>query len=252
MKKIAVGLLSAFLLVVSCGASSISSGVIKAAQKAVHQTHQKTILQGDKCSATAIAPSALLTATHCELGTDILRVDDITATIQATIRDGNDHTIYLLDISFENYASFGKGLELGDSIFIIGNPGPFSNLFRRGTVAGFQTVGTSWIEELLEGADILPPTVKVLYDFNGWPGDSGAAVFNDNGEIVGVVSVGEIVPFKGEDDWPDLKIMGGYSLAFTPQQLATAAAYRAPIKPKKPVNLGGFSRMLRPPAPPQL
>src|SRR5258708_3268035 len=110
---------------------------ISAAHKTTHEIHQRTIVEGDSCSATAIGVNALLTASHCELPTDTIAVDGNLAHVLGIIRDGNDHTIYLLDITFVQYASFAKGLpEIGDDIFAFGNPSGFTDLFRRGTVAG--------------------------------------------------------------------------------------------------------------------
>jgi|SRR5579859_981248 len=227
-----------------------NSAVIKAAHKTTHKIRQQTIVEGASCSATAIGVNALLTASHCELPTDTIVVDGNLAHVLGIIRDGNDHTIYLLDIAFTDYASFAKALpEIGDDIFAFGNPSGFTDLFRRGTVAGITNADGNFLEELLgDDGDGVPQAKKYYFDFNGWPGDSGAALFNQAGEILGVISVGKLIQPKSDDSpWPVFKIMGGFSFGFTPVQLAQAAAFRAPVKPKPPVALGNFGRFLRQP-----
>lgn len=243
--KIISFLLAALLFAMpSCG----SSDAIRKARSTTHVIREETIVDGVKCSATAIAPNALLTASHCELPTDTITVDDHVASVLGIIRDGNDHTIYLLDVTFAQYASFGQHIEIGDDIFLFGNPAKFTDLFRRGTVAGVRTVGGGGglLEELFGSDDnVKPSAFEFFYDFNGWPGDSGAGVFNQAGEIVGVVSVGELISAKDDSPWPTLKIMGGYSFAFTPEQFKKAADFRAPVKAKPPVKMGSFSQLLR-------
>lgn len=235
----------ALLFVLPSGAGNKET--IRTAHKTTHEIRQRTIVDGAGCSATAIGTSALLTASHCELATDTVTVDGNIAHIIEIIRDGNDHSIYLLDIAFADYAAFAKQRpEIGDDIFAFGNPGRFSDLFRRGTVAGVTSIGGNFLEELLGGDSGTEQAQKYYFDFNGWPGDSGAALFNDAGQIVGVISIGELIQANHEDHaWPTLKIMGGFSFAFTPVQLARAAAFRAPIKLKPPVALGNFGRFLK-------
>src|SRR5713226_3523673 len=72
--------------------------------KAYHHIVQETLANRDSCSATAIGPHALLTATHCELGSDELQIDGLSAHISKKLRDGNDHTIYIFsDTTFPTY-----------------------------------------------------------------------------------------------------------------------------------------------------
>lgn len=243
--------LAVVLLVASSPSCDGSNTAISAAHKTTHRISAHTITESVHCSGTAIGVNALLTASHCEEPTDMLTVDNEPVRVLGLIRDGNDHTIYLLDFAFADYAKFGKQPEVGDDIFSFGNPGKFTDLFRRGSVAGIELEG-NFLEDLLNGDDLPPPntpvTKKFYFDFNGWPGDSGAATFNQAGEIAGVISVAELIQPKNESDpWPIFKVMGGYSFGFTPAQLAQAVNFRAPIKPKAPPkSLGDFSHFFKP------
>ena len=131
-------------------ASAQSSVVIDKVYSEVYHTRQATVAEVSYCSATAIGPLALLTATHCELGTDEIVLQgkdgapDVDLKIERVVRDGYDHTImYVSPIALAGYVfpafasvdlahKFGRG----DDVFLIGNPHGFSNIFRKGYVSG--------------------------------------------------------------------------------------------------------------------
>ena len=152
--------------------------VMGAKQKSVYAKAERATLSlsvNDElhCSATAISEYAILTADHC-FPTDeavTFKIDGREAKARKFARDGNDHVLILVDIAFEYKGEFAKvKAEKGDGIFYFGNPG-LKQLFRKGSVAGF------------DGKD-------TILDVNGWHGDSGAAIFNDQGKIISIVSEG--------------------------------------------------------------
>ena len=57
-----------------------------------------------------------------------------------------------------------------------------------------------------------------MYDINGWLGDSGSGIFNDDGQLVGVISI----LFYTSQEQP-MHLMGSLPLKFTSKQWAEAA-----------------------------
>lgn len=149
------------------------------------------------CSGTAIAPRVILSATHCFDTTGVyLLVNGRVAKIERVFDDGNDHTLLVVDIGFENYAEIGPELEKGEDMHYWGNPG-MNMFFRKGYVTGYDESGATY------------------YDANGFQGDSGAGVFDEDGKLVGVVSFvwTNTVAFK---------MMGSFPMNFTKEQLEAA------------------------------
>src|SRR5947209_5477529 len=82
-----------------------SNPVIIKAHKASHKNTMYDIEGGTvgSCSATAIAPHALLTASHCSTISAVIKIDTKDADLLGTMGDGLDHTIILLgDIEFKD------------------------------------------------------------------------------------------------------------------------------------------------------
>jgi S1-C subfamily serine protease len=129
------------------------------------------------CSGTAIGPQEILTATHCIRVGVPLRIDgkEVDYTVQQN--DGRDHVVLTVTEIRKVYARIGEAPKTGDIVFIWGQPLGLENILRYGRVAGKR------------GRDY-------LFDINAIQGDSGAAIFNRRGEIVGIVSaVGGGGPF---------------------------------------------------------
>jgi hypothetical protein len=162
--------------------------------------------RGDICSSTAIGPHALLTATHCDLGASTVSVDGVQAAIMSRLTDGNDHTIYMLNITFGEYAKFDKMTKIGDEVWLRGNPYGLKQLIRYGHYAGV----------ISEKADLTKSGVETIYmfDINSAPGDSGSAIFDKHGKIVAVTTYG----FSGDG----FVMVGSLALHFTSAQLAQA------------------------------
>ena len=154
------------------------------------------------CSATAIGPHQVLTAAHClEYGTDGWRFNTRHAVITKVALDGNDHAILTTDLYFSHTAKFGPRPLQGDVVFSHGNPAGTKDILLVGRVAG-------WLDDYEGFKDVM------LLDRNDWYGCSGAAVFDRNGEIVGVVNALYPWPNKG---W---RLSAIFKMDFTREQLA--------------------------------
>ena len=228
MKKLMrKALLGAAVLLLSLSSSAQSSAVISKVYSETYHTAQATVAESSYCSATAIGPYALLTATHCELGTDEISLQgkdgapDVSLKIDRTIRDGYDHTIflvsptYLAGYKFTDFAPIALSHKFyrGDDIFLIGNPRGFSSLLRKGYISGSTTcdsLSTESIPEILMGIDV-------------GHGDSGAGIFDDNGNLIGVVAGIEV--HGTVDDGTQYKVPYALILNFTDGQLQEAASY---------------------------
>jgi len=229
MSKIARIFALVFLLLMS--GQQLPAGhnpVIAAAHKTTHAIRMETFLDAQVCSATAVGPHAILTATHCEMPTEVVEIDGQEEEIQGYARDGRDHTILLVSATFTDWADFStEPVQSGDDVFMFGNPGGHIDFFRKGVVAKapLDTTGIS----RLELAFIGPEAVMTVYDFNSWFGDSGAAIFDMDGKIVGVVSVmGTLGEHEGI---PQHQFMiGGFTLRFS-QSILDGAKHYAPKPP---------------------
>lgn len=194
---------------------------------ASHVLQEQVITGHFKCSATAIGPHALLTASHCEKPTNYILVDGVRYMVSSIVRDDNDHTIYFLQgPEFAAYANVSQAsARVGQDIYIIGAPGNFGKLFRRGTVAGFVGPKADSLEALFAaavgGGD---PKQAVIYDYNGFFGDSGSAVFDENGRIIGIISS----LYEEEENSPEkerFRVMEGWPLRFSADQLQRARTW---------------------------
>jgi hypothetical protein len=152
---------------------------IQKAYGAAHNIAQFTIMDSGHCSSTAIAHQSLLTATHCELGTDVLFLDEDKTPVRILniLRDGDDHSIFIVSTTFANYIPLERNAILapGDGYFIWGNPESLRNNLRVGHFTGVDAATKA-----------LP--VKLLFDFRVHPGDSGSGIFDAQGKLIGVLS----------------------------------------------------------------
>lgn len=186
--RIAAFLLAAVMALAGCGA---------------HHTHALSVhlVAGDaSCSGTIIGPHAILTATHCFDGVPI-KVDGETVRIRGRLDDGADHTIIMLDKTYPRWARVGNAPRQAQHVYYYGHPGGLIDQYREGRVSG-------------KSSD--HGRIFTLYDINGWFGDSGAGIFNDDGELVGVVNV--LVSTGGSDP---MHLMGSQPLRFTRDEWRT-------------------------------
>ena len=218
MKKF---LLFLAILCISLPVFGQSPAIVKA-HKASYQIGQVTLSDKSVCSATAIGPHALLTATHCELPSEALYIRDAEgspAEVVARIRDGQDHTILLLKgVTFADYVTVDqKAIHVTDDIFTIGNPGGWKDIYQKGYVAGLE------LDESVEAALGGGSPAKVLIDIQAFPGESGAGIFNTDGVLIDVLSGDEMQ----KNDGVSMDLGVAYLLGFKPEELARAKTFSA-------------------------
>ena len=167
-----------------------------------------TLRIGDSgCSGTAVGRFTVLSASHCfDKDTREIQANGRACKVWKIVNDGNDHALLTVSCEFKAWATLtraakaGREPRVGSAIFVWGNPYLFSDVLRFGNVAGHQ-------------ANAMPGMGRaLLHNFNGWAGDSGAAIFNSRGNIVAVVSIGS-QPYR---------LMGSFPLAFSTAQLQAA------------------------------
>jgi hypothetical protein len=212
MKVLAVALM--FLLTLVPQSTFAHDKVVLKAHQTTHVIVESTILHDGKCSATAVGPHALLTASHCEMPTDTIEIDGEDTDILGLLRDGNDHTIYFVKHEFKEWATFSKEKpQMGDPVFIVGNPGKAEDFLRKGYVSKVE------IPEGLVTLVYPKAPALIILDLNGYFGDSGAAVFDENGDIVSAISTVGVQVDKDRNPSVLMKMTAGFSLGFTSEQI---------------------------------
>lgn len=184
---------------------------------ATHQTYTSTLNEDASCSATAVARHALLTASHCEAPTDDLTIDGVPGyKVGARLRDGNDHTIYLIaNADFDKFVPVTvREFQPGENVFIWGNPSigegiVYVRQLHKGQYKGTHSFKGRFIDVL---------------GFQGFHGDSGSGVFNQSGELLGVVTFIGQVPMSPAGDV--IVATGAVRLAFSKEQLKQAAEFK--------------------------
>lgn len=121
------------------------------------------------CSGTAIAPHVLVTASHCFGGGDLQKVNDKPVNVVRVWDDGHDHSLVVVERTFDHYAPRVGKPHVGDRVRWWGQPQGEPFVYREGYIA---EITKDWI----------------LLDATICHGDSGAGVFNDRGERVGIIS----------------------------------------------------------------
>lgn len=168
------------------------------------------------CSATSIGPHALLTASHCEKPDDYVVVDGKRIRIVKYLRDGNDHTIFLLsekDIQFSDTAKVTpRQLHKGEFVFIWGNPGD----------TGVQFVGDLRIGKYVT-QNVFDGIIVDVFDLPAQHGDSGSAIFDSNGNVVDVLSIGGALKIPHYGDVANAT--GALHLGFKQAELDEAAKF---------------------------
>jgi hypothetical protein len=165
-------------------------------QNTAHRVDLKTGI----CSGTAVGTHTLLSAGHCFTDKHSILIDGKPAAVLNVIPDGADHVLVIVTATFTDIATRGQMPGVGGNVEYWGNPDGLHDIYRRGYIVGPVVVDDKYI---------------VLLNANGAGGDSGAGVFNDAGQLVGVISLA----------WQDtqmvyLKFMGMQPLQFTAKQWA--------------------------------
>lgn len=229
MKKFLQSLLLVALLSMPSCASPI-----EAAHKASLHIAQQTVLTADQCSAVAIGPHAIMTASHCELPSDTLYIQNVDGAndndikIVDRIRDDNDHTIYLLkNVQFDTYVSVDlkDKLEQGEDVFMFGNPGEWADQLRKGYITG--VLQDESLAAMFGGGS----PDEVLLDIKAWHGDSGAAIYNSKGDVI-LVLTGSEFQSRPDDQKDSIRLTFGFKLAFKADDLARAISFSVPNDPK--------------------
>lgn len=158
-----------------------NSAIVLAARNTTHHIALSSISESAGCSATAIAPHALLTASHCEVPSDKINIDGQPHLIKMILRDGNDHSILVVDDTFKFVAEIDQRVPIDqESVFNFGNPGHSVSVYRSGVF--------EHNDEVDGEDDITRP--DYVYALPVYHGDSGSAIFDLSGKVVGVVSLG--------------------------------------------------------------
>jgi hypothetical protein len=222
-------LASLALSLLLCAPAFCMNPAVEKAHQASYHILQETMAEGTmSCSATAVGPQALLTASHCEQASDDIFIDGQTfaqeAVIVGHIRDGFDHTILLVkNVTFPVYVSvIEKKPDQGDDIFTFGNPGDWVDVFQKGYVASIQ-FDDSMAAQMGEGK---PP--EILLDFQAYPGISGSGVFNTDGVLAFVVSAYH----EQSDSKSAIAFASAWPLHFSAPELNKAASFTCPADPK--------------------
>lgn len=192
------------------------AGVTAAASlpRAFERAHGAALLletPNGECSGTAVGPHAILTARHCYHGEPVITANGKPCEVVKGRDDGNDHALLIVRGCgpFLARVKHGEPPRQGDEVFIFGNPIYFRDQLRVGL-----TTGTGIVE--VAGMPLSKTQPFILFDLEIGPGDSGAGIFSDRGELVGVVSVTteKRYPFHPAGAWP---------LQFKPEDWAEAA-----------------------------
>jgi hypothetical protein len=178
------------------------------AAPAVHAIVQRGIADSSKCSGTAVGPHAILSAAHCDMSVDYLEVDaKMMRIVGPPVLDGLDHVIYIVDGTFPQYAALSeKPVMVGDDFFYFGHPVERWFYLRKGYIVAFEVMPDDG-------------TARFVLDVNGYYGDSGAAVFNKDGEIITVMSY--LKTYKEDGD--SIKLCYGWQLQFSELQMKRVA-----------------------------
>ena len=124
--------------------------------------------RGSICSATAVGPHEIETAAHC-LSYPLRMVNDKPATLVSFRKVADDRVrATIAGVRFDAWATPGKAVQ-GERVRYWGQPHGRPFVYREGSVAAIYPDG-------------------LLLDVAVCSGDSGSGVFDDAGELVGVVS----------------------------------------------------------------
>jgi hypothetical protein len=136
------------------------------------------------CTGTVIGPHALLTASHCnkDNGTDTFELDNAAQRfhIEKTLTDNRDHDVYLIDgPAFTNVVPYVvRPSKDGEHVYLYGSGGA---AYPPRRLDGIR-IGYDDPSDVDADAGIGHFTMPVI------PGDSGSAVFNDDGTIAAVTT----------------------------------------------------------------
>lgn len=169
------------------------------------------------CTATAVGPHALLTADHCLEGKpDAVKLDlsRRTYTITKILRDHNEHVVIIVDGPvFAAIQPFKfRDAKIGEHEFYYGNGG----------LAYPADCKSGIVVDQYDPSDLDKDAGVRWYSNGSIPGDSGSAVYGDDGSILTLVTM----HFTEESLLTSKSLMVGYSLRFTPAQVLEAQDFK--------------------------
>jgi len=200
------------LMVAGCGEARTTERAVYDAADAVSLRLERDNGNGTVrvCSGWVLAHHAIVTDEHCiDDGLKGWAVDGRRVRFAGAMLDHNDHAILITDLYFRDVAKMGPLPQRGDEVFTLGNPDGQSDILLRSHVAGFKP------EYVVDGWGTFHDLI--LLDSNDTHGCSGAAVFDAQGRVVGVIDA--LWPFPN-DGW---KLSAAFGLRFTPMQYLIAA-----------------------------
>ena len=163
-----LAVLVALFLSACCGCASAPTC------DALHDTTLRLEFGHGICSGTAIGPHTILTAQHCLKNDTLKLVNNKPVKVTGIGRDKHDAlTLRLSGITFKTWARMGHMPHQGDRIRWWGNP-------RIGNMIARDVYREGHVAALEDGL--------IIYDASICFGDSGSGIFNDRGEVVGVIS----------------------------------------------------------------
>jgi len=174
------------------------------------------------CTGTAIGPHAILTAAHCDQDDSVrsVQIDLATETheILSTATDGRDHIILLVDgTPFTNIE------KVVYDVAVVGQPVVFYGV-GGGHYPPVAKYG--FVEDCQDPSDLDAAAGQFCFGARAIPGDSGSAVYDAEGHVVGIVT------YLDRSTEPSSTI--GYALNFTEKQIADASSFDG-VKTPKPV-----------------
>ncbi len=191
-------------------------------------SHQVVFYYGDShalCTATAIAPHALLTAGHCiaeaeDLDAVTFAVDHVMTrfSVLGVLVDHRDHVIILTNgPAFTRIAPYlTRAPKVGETVYLYG--------FGEGVYPAVKKTGTVIDEydpsEVDARAGMFYMTTQAI------PGDSGSAIYGADGDILGLLTY----KVNGNKENEGLFESAGFQLGFTPEQISKALAFKDTAK----------------------
>ena len=133
------------------------------------------------CSATAVAPHALLTAAHCVTNTNLVYLDKEKSPtyIVAELPDGADHIIYIVQRTFTDFMPMvERPMVKEEPVHFWGNPGHSRDVYRDG-----------FFKDMLYEPDFKYTFQHFMLPTFG--GDSGSGVMDAEGNVVAVISLAD-------------------------------------------------------------
>jgi hypothetical protein len=168
-----------------------------------------------QCTATAVGPHALLTAAHCnesDLTTVTLDLSMKKFHLLSKTIDGRDHVIYIVDgQEFHNFVPLQPGAHPAgtfEHVYLYGSGG---GAYPPQYKEGYRSFAVQDVSEVDQADGLVYYTIHVI------PGDSGSAIYGEDGRIIAVTTY--MVGGPKDDNW----LSASFDVNFTATQLTAVA-----------------------------